>query len=248
MKTPNNKHQTPKSKYQSASGGFTLVEMFVIIAIFGVMASVVLFKFNDFNKSVTLENLTQDIALRIIGAQKTAISGVLTGTGATGTTPPTYGVYFRSNATLDTNSNKFIYFTDTDSNKIYSTASSGTSRCQSPYSVECLSVTMMTGKEFISRICYNAVGSTTYTCSNTSSLQVSFVRPFPDATIMGCSSPTSCTNPGTATNSQRAYIQVTSGIDSNLKKTIIITNLGQVRVFNGPVSSACTADGVTTAC
>ncbi len=237
------KTETCKLKTQS---GFTLVEMFVIIAIFGVMASVVLFKFNDFNKSVTLENLTQDIALRIIGAQKTAISGVLTGTGATGTTPPTYGVYFRSNATLDTNSNKFIYFTDTDGDKIYSTTSSGSSRCQSPYSLECLSVTSMTGKEYISRICYNAVGSTAYTCSYTSAAQVSFVRPFPDATIKICTTPTSCPAVS-APNAQALYVQVTSGLDPNLKKTIITTNLGQVRVFNGSIANYCVANGATCA-
>jgi Tfp pilus assembly protein FimT len=238
MKTPEH------TNIKKTERGFTLVEMFVIIAIFGVMASVVLFKFRDFNKSVTLENLTQDIALRVVEAQKTAISGVLVGTTGTGGTPPSYGVYFRSNTTLDTNSDRFIYFTDTNGDKLYPTASSATPPCQAPYGVECLAVTKMTGREFVSRICYNAIGGTTYSCSTTSSAQVSFVRPFPDATIKVCASPTSC-NTTSAVNAQSVYIQVNSGLDSNLKKTIIITNLGQVRVFNGcaglayPGGTAC---------
>jgi prepilin-type N-terminal cleavage/methylation domain-containing protein len=48
---------------RDAVSGFTLIEMITVIAIFAVMAGVVLFSGSKFNDTVTLENLTQDVAL-----------------------------------------------------------------------------------------------------------------------------------------------------------------------------------------
>jgi prepilin-type N-terminal cleavage/methylation domain-containing protein len=83
-------------KITGGERGFTLLEVAFVITIFAVMASVVLFRFKDFGAKTAFDNLSQDIALRIVQAQKSAISGALNpnfvGTG----NPPAYGVYFKA--------------------------------------------------------------------------------------------------------------------------------------------------------
>jgi prepilin-type N-terminal cleavage/methylation domain-containing protein len=230
-------------------GGFTLAEMFVVISIFAIMASIVIFKFQSYNKSATLDNLAQDVALRVVQAQKTAISGVLTTGVSIGVTAPIYGVYFSSNPTSSANK-KFIYFTDIyptaigitpAGNAQYDTIPAGTSTslCGSSYGAECLSVTSMTTGDYISTIC-TQTGLSSANCPSPGVAHISFQRPFPDAHIRVC--------PGTycTADSQKTYIELTSGSDVTLKKTIIMTNLGQIRVFNGKVHDACIADGLTS--
>ncbi len=104
------------------SRGFTFVELIVVIAIFGILSSVVLFNYGNFNSAITLQNLAHDIALQIDQAQKTAISGqnnVLLPSFSSSPGPggfsPRYGVYFEnpgSSVNIDDPSKQFIYFTD----------------------------------------------------------------------------------------------------------------------------------------
>ncbi len=54
--------------------GFTFVEFIVILSIFGIMASVVLFNFQGFRNNVSLNNLVYDIALEIKMAQTLGVS------------------------------------------------------------------------------------------------------------------------------------------------------------------------------
>lgn len=55
--------------------GFTFIELIVVLAIFGILTSVSLFQFNAFNSNVSLQNLSQDIALRLVKTQKDGSSG-----------------------------------------------------------------------------------------------------------------------------------------------------------------------------
>lgn len=102
----------------------TYVELIVVLAIFGTMSSILLFKYGDFDKQISLQNTAQDIALQIITAQKSAISGKIPNTGEAGSTiinnpvntnydpvlplwKPAYGMFFNISDPSD-----FVYFID----------------------------------------------------------------------------------------------------------------------------------------
>ena len=73
--------------------GMTYVELIVVLSIFSIMTSIVLFNYGEFQAKVDIRNLASDIALKIVEAQKSALSGKLP-TQATGATwKPSYGVY-----------------------------------------------------------------------------------------------------------------------------------------------------------
>ena len=57
--------------------GFTYVELIVVLSIFAVMSSVVLFNYGKFQAQVDIKNLANDIGLQIVQAQKDATNGKL---------------------------------------------------------------------------------------------------------------------------------------------------------------------------
>lgn len=75
-----------KNKKYNLSRGMTYVELIVVLAIFGTMSSILLFRYGDFDKQISLQNTAQDIALQIITAQKSAIAGKIPNTGEAGST------------------------------------------------------------------------------------------------------------------------------------------------------------------
>lgn len=87
--------------------GMTYVELIVVLSIFAVMTSVVLFNYRDFQTKVDIKNLASDIALKIVEAQKSSLSGKLPSQSYGPDWKPSYGVYFDTTA-----SKQFIYFAD----------------------------------------------------------------------------------------------------------------------------------------
>lgn len=75
--------------------GMTYVELIVVLSIFSVLSSVVLFNYGDFQAKVDIKNLASDIALKIVEAQKSSLNGVLPATYTEGW-KPSYGVYFET--------------------------------------------------------------------------------------------------------------------------------------------------------
>lgn len=217
--------------------GFTLIEVAFVITIFAIMASIVLFKFKDFGHATALENLAQDIALRIVGAQKASVSGVLTPglSGLDESTAPSYGVYLTSGLPTDPAAKEFTYFADQDHNGFYGALGS----CPSTPLVgnECLSVTSITTGDYISDICYQYPlgGDPAHvSCTRGGSAHISFKRPLHDARILGCTSSGTCASPIAA---DVAYVELSSGSDPSLKETIVITALGEIRTAKGDVCS-----------
>ncbi len=166
--------------------GMTYVELSVVLGIFAMMTSAVIFNYGEFQAKVEIKNLASDIALKIVEAQKSSLFGTLPPITQQqqidSSWKPSYGIYFNSSADPDPNdgdipfNRKFIYFTNlgTESepqNNIYD----GDSDCEN----ECLEkITIVKGGNFISSInkcadedpCFvedNAIGS----------LSVSFKRP-----------------------------------------------------------------------
>ena len=95
----------------------TYVELIVVLSIFGIMSSIVLFNYNKFQAKVDIKNLANDIALKIVQAQKDAMSGKWN-TNAPSGWKPSYGVYFDLSVP-----NHFIYFADFSNDHIFNDGS-----------------------------------------------------------------------------------------------------------------------------
>jgi type II secretory pathway pseudopilin PulG len=152
----------------------TYVELIVVLSIFSVLASVAMYNYGGFEDKVDIKNLSSDIALQLVEAQKASLSGLLPPAifVPASTWKPSYGVYFNSSALPDTDSiafnKKFIYFTDIDQGGDYD----GLTSCTS----ECLTKTSITKNNYISSIdvFYASAPSTAVPVPN---LTVVFSRP-----------------------------------------------------------------------
>ncbi len=155
--------QIRNSKFaiRNCQRGMTYVELIVVLSIFSVMTSIVLFNYNAFEANVNIKILANDIASKIVEAQKDSISGKLN-LNAPLDWKPSYGVYF------DISNNKnFIYFADLVQNHSYDSSVCGSGG-------ECLDSINITKGNYISRIdSYLGVTATPITTP----LSITFKRP-----------------------------------------------------------------------
>ena len=154
-------------KFSNLKRGMTYVELIVVFSIFSVITSVVLFNYGDFQAKVDIKNLASDIALKVVEAQKSSLSGQWN-LNAPIDWKPSYGVYFDMNAPK-----QFIYFVDLNNSGDYQTN-------------ELLDTISITKNNYISRIdkCSNA------TCTLPTSVNlfsVAFKRPDSSAIFTGLS-------------------------------------------------------------
>ncbi len=159
------------------TSGYTFIELIIVIAIFSIISSVVLFNFSDFSTNISLQNTTSDIALQIKEAQSDAISGRLNDTinlyvdsNSLDYYKPSFGMRFE----IDRPSN-FIKFTDLDKDRVYGGDCSITN-------TECLKDVKINGFDSISKICVVKTVDLSV-CEDVGVLDISFERPFPDAII-----------------------------------------------------------------
>ena len=238
-----------KKKLQDEKG-FTLIELITVFMIMGIMSTILLFNFRTFNGKVQFENISQDIALRIVEAQKSAMTGKLNPNFVGRDVKPAYGVYFSSAPTAGTANKKFTYFTDIPGVGTGSGTSTGNKIYDPPTGIfvcngasvsgnECLSVTTITTGEYVDNICYKTItGSKSCTGSYTSDLSVVFIRPFSDASLVLHQPSTAITTP---IYLQAACVELASPIYTNSKRTILISNLGQIGSYNLPATSTTLA-------
>lgn len=92
-------------------GGMTYVELIVVLSIFAILSTVVLFNYKGFEEKVEIRNLANNIALKMVDAQKSAISGELP-LNPPSPWKPSYGVYFDLNESSNTGNKVFYYFID----------------------------------------------------------------------------------------------------------------------------------------
>lgn len=90
----------------SQQAGMTYLEVIVVLGIFSVLSSVALFNYNKFQAKVDIKNLANDIALKLVEAQRNSVSGKY-GSGVIPNWKPSYGVYFNTGT-----STQFVYFAD----------------------------------------------------------------------------------------------------------------------------------------
>ncbi len=225
-----------KKKYRA---GMTLIELMVVLAIFAVVSSIVIFNYGNFKSTASLQNLAEDIALSIRSAQGYAIG--VKSVGSAGEFPG-YGIHFGPTSTTDTKGPKtFILFADipSDTNDI-STADkqynfNPTTPCNAEhlsYGDECLQTTTIATSDQIIAICKGTDDSgcgisnpnpTVYDPG--ASVDIVFVRPNQDAHF--CYKPTQNVDGCDAgVSSVRIKIQSIDGA----QKIISVWNTGQVRI------------------
>ncbi len=225
---------------KSHERGLTFIELIFVIAIFGIMTSLILFRFKDYGEKTRLDNLAQDIALHVVQAQREAISGTLS-PQVLGLTSPSYGVYFDNDITGAKNT-EFTYFTDLPTqNHIFDSASVA---CDPTFSGnECLSVTKITTGDYISNICYIDPSSSLPACSlptNYVKANITFTRPFPSASIIIQYGPTA-----PPIDTESVFLEISSA-DGAILETMVVSSLGEVHVVNG--SAECASEHTTAGC
>ncbi len=103
------------NKKNKKNRGMSYVELIVVLSIFSIMSSIVLFNYRDFQSQVEIKSLANNIALKITQAQKEAMSGKTTTVGSGDSWQPSYGLFFGKNSPKN-----FIYFADLDNSALSS--------------------------------------------------------------------------------------------------------------------------------
>jgi prepilin-type N-terminal cleavage/methylation domain-containing protein len=230
-------------KKNKSENGFTIIEMIFVVMIFAILSTIAFFNFGIFSARISFDNLTQDVALKIIQAQKNAMLGAVNSNFITRDMKPTYGIYFTvgSSTAIAVSNNQFISFTDipasgtTTGNKLYDVPTNPNYSCNTSGSPECISVTQINTGEYVDEICYNSpMGG--LTC-NAKDVHIVFTRPLPDASILYRTSFAATTY----FNSGYVCIELTSLNDPDSKRTIKVNSFGQVQTYN--LSATSTISG-----
>jgi prepilin-type N-terminal cleavage/methylation domain-containing protein len=153
------------------SKGFTIVELIVVLAIFGFVSSIILFNYSGFSTNITIQDLSQQIALELRKAQVYALgTHTLTGGGF----PKGYGVYF------DLSDPKhFTLFADINGNRQYDSIG----QCGSA-GAECVETFSINTGDKIEKIC-----TQNNTICGSQKTHIAFSRPNPDAHIVTDTTP-----------------------------------------------------------
>ncbi len=215
----------------------TYVELIVVLSIFAVMTSIVLFNYNKYQDSVDIKVLANDIASKIVEAQKAATSGNLPGEAqlqyfqVNGITAadwkPSYGIYFNTDGSIDIADNisynkKFIYFANLDN----SADNFGTYNGDPS---EVLDTKKITTNDYISDLTTSGCSLSTGAESTggigsiggikgLNIMNIAFTRPGSNAVING---DTACTS---------AQITISSASDSSIKSCIQIYSSGRIQI------------------
>ncbi|MEK7106544.1 MAG: type II secretion system protein, partial [Patescibacteria group bacterium] len=151
--------------------GMSYVEIIVVLSIFSVLSSVVIYNYSQFQAKVDIKSLASDIALKVIEAQKSALSGLLPQSGIPLNWKPAYGVYFNIGSNPVTDNKSFVYFVDLDQDTFFD---------GSACTLECLNKVSITAGNTISNL---TVFYQNGQSASLNDLTVSFTRPNSGATI-----------------------------------------------------------------
>lgn len=186
-----------------AKGGFTLIEMIVVVGIFSFITAIVLANNSRFNNDILVTNIAYEIALTIRQAQVFGLSVREFAVGGASEFNVGYGVYFSSGTV-----GSFVFYADRNRNNQYDSG-------------EFVETFTLGHGNFIKRLCA-VTGAGARRCSDTgdiSWLSVVFLRPLPDATIK-------TSNPSESYSTAEVHISSPQG-----KERKIISELtGQISV------------------
>ena len=156
------------NKKSKRNAGMTYAELIVVLGIFSVLSAVVIFKYGEFQAKVDIKNLASDIALKIVEAQKSSLSGKLP-PASPPDWKPSYGVHFDIPPSPTDDNKSFIYFADTDTSTQAGSFEGSATSCTG----ECLEKTVITKGNIISSLGYYQNGVLDDTLEN---LTVTFSR------------------------------------------------------------------------
>ena len=211
-----------KNKYNKGhanrQAGMTLVELMVVLAIFLIVAGLTIFDYGRFRSSVSLQNLSDDVALSIRRAQNYAI-GVRNSSSSFANG---YGIHFNTALPVSGDaragsSKRFIIFNDLNANKRYDYPGSSSALCNATTlqdGDECIDMLNITTDDIIYQICPNGLN-----CGS-GNVCITFIRPNPDATI--------CIN-GDCSSYSNVGIVVKNNQTGNTK-TISVSSIGQISI------------------
>jgi len=199
------------NKITKENRGMSYVELIVVLSIFSVLSSVVIFNYGGFQARVDIKNLASDIALKAVEAQKSSMSGKLPPLAQqsqiTSTWKPSYGIFIDRVA----DDKSFIYFTDLNAEDGLFDGSS----C--PGVNECLDKIAITKGNSISSLDVFYQDSTNAPLNN---LTVTFKRPDSSAIIKS--------NP--ALNPNVSFIQITIASPKGATAKIKLYPSGRIQV------------------
>ncbi len=161
----------PKNKTPKRNKGMSYVEIIVVLSIFSVLSSVVIYNYSQFQAKVDIKSLASDIALKVVEAQKAALSGLLPQSGTPLNWKPSYGVYFNIGSNPVTDNKSFVHFVDLDQNTFFD---------GSACTLECLNKVSITTSNTISNL---TVFYQNGQSSSLNDLTISFTRPNSGAII-----------------------------------------------------------------
>ena len=222
----NNLYKKINNKFSPIySKGLTLIELMVVISIFLVISSTVIFNYGGFQSNISLQNLTDDIALSVRKAQSFAIGA----RGIGGNFSNSYGMHFSNsvtNANLNSSNKSFLMFSTNSNPKEYTigngTCGDGTSNCMELFNI--------TSADYIKTITLNDDGKGGGTIIDPNSyIDIIFTRPEPRATFCYRIDMSSVCNSMAISS---VSIKITNGkVTPNEKtKTISIQSNGQISI------------------
>lgn len=220
---------------KNKNAGLTLVELMVVISIFMVITGIAIFNYKNFDSSVSLQNLTDDIALAIRKAQSFAIGARGVDSGVTIDFNKSYGVHFTANpspnGSLSGSDKSFLMFSvGSNEAKKYVDNSSLNSVCGTDNN--CVELfTILTVDKIKEIRAY--VGDELISSNNpTSSIDIIFTRPEPRASL--CYRASSNAGSDCVPSVSSVSIIVSNGRDAQGEvektKTISVQNTGQISI------------------
>jgi len=220
---------------QSKQNGFTLIEILVVVALMGIILSIVVFQLSDTRRGVYVENTAEGIVLALRKAQSLAL--------AVHSTDPLvarynngYGVHFAkpgSGMPLDSGPVFYTIFTDFEvfvGGKGWDRAYSygGGNVCTPQLGVtECVEKIEISSGDVIDKLQICSTGGGSVSCSDVSNLAITFLRPSLDATFCTTTSGSGgC--PAGSTMNDLAKITVKS--PTNVTKVVTVWSTGHISI------------------
>ncbi len=226
---------------KNMSRGFTLIELVVVVTIMLIMTTVVIFNYNSFNESMLLNNFAYDMSLTIRQAQVygvavketpgTSIANQIDVNSHNNNFSYAYGVHFSSVSDSNTSFNLFVDSGDGNGGMadgfFQSTESLQSYTFQKGIKIRELCIT--TGAN--GTTCSSAIGTAgTNAGSAVSNLDITFLRPNPDAIIHATDNyGFLICDPDNGVICSSATIVLQNANDT-INKAIVISSTGQISV------------------
>lgn len=211
--------------------GFTLIEMLMVLAIFTILTSVVMYNYAEFNSKTIMSNMAYEIALSVRQAQVYSLG--VRGQAGVKSFDNRYGVYFNTN----NGGKEFAFFFDRKPN-VEGLVPNGWCdgdvddpnclACISGGAGECLEKITLTRDIFISKICLSdgidpiEVSGSCKEGNSEEDVSVTFDRPNPDAKIL--------VDSGIELLNKNLGIVVKNSFGN--QRAVIIRSTGQISVIN----------------